>query len=203
MPRHLRTIGASFWDRGDHLPIGRLPPHAAAAAIRIPLEDRDWSIGPDALREVVEESHGYPFFVQLWGEQLWAASSNPDQPACRADVRRVRAEVERRTDQFYANRYMKLEEAGLTGVAAGVAAVFADSQRTTIEQVRQAIRCSLELQGRAADSKTVEEATARLYDLGFIWSVVDQSALYYEPGIPSLMTFVERNYRAATRGASA
>ena len=37
LPRHLNAMGASFWDRSEKLPIGRLGPHDAAEAVRVPL----------------------------------------------------------------------------------------------------------------------------------------------------------------------
>ena len=69
---HLASMGASFWNRGRKLRIGRLDEGAAAEAIREPLAAEDITIADDALEHLVRDSHGYPFFVQLWGEAVWA-----------------------------------------------------------------------------------------------------------------------------------
>ena len=68
---HLNTMNASFWSRADRRPVGRLDSEATAAAIREPLQSEDIAIDEDALAHVVRESHGYPYFVQLWGDALW------------------------------------------------------------------------------------------------------------------------------------
>lgn len=71
LPRHLSTLGTTFWERSEELPIGRLGPGASAAAIRIPLEEGGQSIAEEALQHVVVGSHWYPFFLQVWGKGLW------------------------------------------------------------------------------------------------------------------------------------
>ena len=67
LPRHLNSMDASFWGRSETVPLGLLRPVAAADAIRIPMEAEGRSISTEALAQVVEESHGYPYFLQLWG----------------------------------------------------------------------------------------------------------------------------------------
>ena len=69
---HLNSMNASFWNRAERRAIGRLDSEATAAAIREPLESERIAIdGPNALEHVVRESHGYPYFVQVWGQALW------------------------------------------------------------------------------------------------------------------------------------
>ena len=75
LPSHLNTMNASFWNRAERRPIGRLDSEATAAAIREPLEGERIAIDRDALERVVQASHGYPYFVQVWGQALWASDS--------------------------------------------------------------------------------------------------------------------------------
>lgn len=86
---HLKAMGASYWERSEQLPIGQLRPAAIADAIRIPLKDRGRSIGADALRRIVEESHGYPFLVQLWGKLPWKECTAAGGRLKCADLERV------------------------------------------------------------------------------------------------------------------
>ncbi|MCK6526579.1 hypothetical protein L6R50_03185 [Myxococcota bacterium] len=58
--------------RGEEL--GRLPPVEAAAALSRPLESRSMQIDDEVVRRVVEEVEGYPYFIQLWGAELWDAA---------------------------------------------------------------------------------------------------------------------------------
>ena len=77
LPRHLGTMEASSSNRGEILPLGRLKPGAAADSIRTPLEAAGRSTTEDTLVRVVAESLGYPYFLQLWGQLLWTATSDP------------------------------------------------------------------------------------------------------------------------------
>ena len=81
LPRHLNSLDESFWDRSRILPLGLLKPEAAADAIRIPMETEGRSISPEALGQVAAESHGYPFFLQLWGGLLWGEVWDSGRPA--------------------------------------------------------------------------------------------------------------------------
>ena len=80
LPGHLRTMGASFWDRSEQLPLGRLEPAAAADAVRVPLEEHGRSIEDAALDRVVRASDSYPFFLQVWGTALWQSCPDPSAP---------------------------------------------------------------------------------------------------------------------------
>jgi AAA+ ATPase superfamily predicted ATPase len=79
----------------DYPPIGALPRDAAIAAIRQPIESAGESISDDALRAIIEETRGYPYFLQEWGYQVWdLAEASPITPnvvtlASRAAIRRL------------------------------------------------------------------------------------------------------------------
>ena len=68
----LGSFDATFWNRAERLPIGRLDPGASAAALRVPLEREGIPVDEDATACMVGESQGYPYFVQLWGEAIWS-----------------------------------------------------------------------------------------------------------------------------------
>ena len=129
LPKHLKTIRASFWERSLELPIGRLAMAGSADAIRIPLEERGRSIADDALERIVEESHGYPFFLQLWGALLWAECGKDSRQITCADLDRVRSRFKQRRGQLYGHRYGELKDAKPVPVAESVAEVFARSER--------------------------------------------------------------------------
>jgi hypothetical protein len=58
--------------RGEE--IGSLDPEQALEAFIRPLEQTDRASEPRLSRAVVEEVEGYPYFLQLWGSELWDAS---------------------------------------------------------------------------------------------------------------------------------
>lgn len=58
----------------DFPEIGALPEPAAKIAIRKPAEAQGVEIKEDALRRIVKETHGYPYFLQEWGKHAWDAA---------------------------------------------------------------------------------------------------------------------------------
>lgn len=62
----------------DFPEIGALAEAAAKIAIRKPAEAQGVEIKEDALRRIVKETHGYPYFLQEWGKHSWdAAAASP------------------------------------------------------------------------------------------------------------------------------
>ncbi|HET8781502.1 MAG TPA: ATP-binding protein [Pyrinomonadaceae bacterium] len=58
--------------------IGALPPAAAEIAIRKPVEAQGVRIEDDALNQIVNETRGYPYFLQEWGKHAWeVAEASP------------------------------------------------------------------------------------------------------------------------------
>ncbi len=70
---HLGKMSATFWDRSEILPIGRLSAKATAEALTTPLAQWSVAFEPDALAAVVDDSQCYPYFIQLWGRALCGA----------------------------------------------------------------------------------------------------------------------------------
>lgn len=59
----------------DFPEVGALDADAAAEAITVPLSKASARIEPAALRRVIKETQGYPFFLQEWGYQAWNVAS--------------------------------------------------------------------------------------------------------------------------------
>jgi hypothetical protein len=58
--------------------IGPLTPAAARQAILAPARQLRVEVTDDALDQIVEETHGYPYFVQEWGKHAWdVADASP------------------------------------------------------------------------------------------------------------------------------
>ena len=185
---HLGTMGASFWNRSRKLRIGRLDERAAAEAIRKPLEAEDLAITDDALEHLVRDSHGYPFFVQLWGDAVWArvvaASRREIVPE---DARACQAVFDRQRDDYYSDRYRELRKLQLLQPARAVAEVFASRPVITDGELEAAIRRGF---GEAAGDDEVAAAETEFHHLGFVW---ESGAMpECEPGIPSLMDYILR-----------
>ena len=185
---HLGTMGASFWNRSRKLRIGRLEESAAAEAIRRPLESEETSISEEALAHIVRESHGYPFFLQIWGAAVWSRL-NADPSITRervttADTEACQPVFESERDDYYLDRFNELEEAGLLEAARSVAELFAERQRVRREEILSAVRRAPGFE----DRERAISARRTLDHLGFVWQ--EAGTPFWEPGIPSLMDYI-------------
>ena len=189
---HLASMGASFWNRGRKLRIGRLDEGAAAEAIREPLAAEDITIADDALEHLVRDSHGYPFFVQLWGEAVWArAVETSRQQVVSEDVRACQAVFDEQRDDYYADRHDELEELRLLRPARAVAETFESRPALSGGELDAAIRRGF---GEDAGDDEVDAAAQQFRHLGYIWRAGTRRL--WEPGIPSLMDYILREVPA-------
>lgn len=195
LPDRLQGIGASFWDRSDIRPLGRLDAEATAEAIRRPLAAADVEIEPEALEHIVRESHGYPFFVQVWGKAIWERTVPTPKGRSLVTttvVEESTREFDKIRNHYYGTRYKELKKAGLLRVGREVAAAFVDRTQMSDAGLDEAIQ-----RGTAPESGPDAESAARtLQHLGLVWQSDD--ALVWEPGIPSLMDFILENAPAPT-----
>jgi hypothetical protein len=62
----------------DFPDIGPLAPPEAAIAISKPLADLGVAAEPEALQRIIQQTRGYPYFLQEWGKHAWdVASASP------------------------------------------------------------------------------------------------------------------------------
>ena len=189
---HLGTLGASFWGRSRIMRLGRLDECAAAEAIRRPLREEDITITDGALEHIVRESHGYPYFVQLWGEAVWVrARTESRKRIVSDDASACRADFERQRNRYYSQRYDELKTRRLLSPARAVAEAFEARPVISDSELDAAIRRGF---GEAAGDDEVEAAERELRHLGFVWRT--DAMPDWEPGIPSLMDYILRTVPA-------
>ena len=188
---HLNRMSASFWNRCEPLPIGRLESDAAAEAIRRPLREEGIGISEEALDHLLSESHGYPFFLQLWGRAVWervSAAVGGGRRVGAAEAEAAQADFDFRRDIYYRDRYNELRSSRLLPVGRAVADAFETAPLLDDRQLEAALRRGLA--GRPG-AKEVAEAEETLYRLGYIWQPAAEAK--WEPGIPSLMEYIRDN----------
>ncbi|MBI2950217.1 MAG: AAA family ATPase [Verrucomicrobia bacterium] len=62
----------------DFPEVGPLQPEAARIAIAKPAEAQNVRVNEDALQRIIQETHGYPYFLQEWGKHAWdTAEASP------------------------------------------------------------------------------------------------------------------------------
>ena len=184
----LSEMEASFWNRARQLPLGRLDEGAAGEAIRRPLAEDGIGVEEEALARMVGESHGYPFFVQLWGRAAWRrvrGAGGGAGPVTMAVVEEAAGEFEIRRNRYYSDRYRELEKRDLLPAARAVAAAFRGEDPLSAAAFRRAIARS------GGGGPGIGEAAEALEHLGFVWQA--RGTLSWEPGIPSLMDCILEN----------
>ncbi len=84
-----------------------LEQHDAEDAIRLPLQRNDVDIDDDALALLMEQAHGYPYFLQLWGDRVWNLAEGPT--ITKDDVAQATTEVIKALDEeFFRVRYDRM-----------------------------------------------------------------------------------------------
>ena len=187
---HLGTMGATFWERNQILPFDRLDDQDARSAIRVPFEEAGRSISSEVLQQAASASHGYPFFLQIWGKALWGPDESPTTTVTESDVERARTEFESRRNRFYRLRCDELRRMGLLNTAAALAKAYGDKQTLSGPRITGALEESLRQQGRPSDAASIAATCSNLVSVGYIWDTRSEAAETYKRGIPSLMDFV-------------
>ena len=195
-----KAANASFEERADLLGVGDLDEAATRDAIYLPLVEHNPTLGIEGrvLDTVVAACNGYPYFVALWGSELYEAMrAQGTATADMAVYETAKAAVDDRRLTFYRRRYDEISALGLLGIAAGLADAFADARTLDPDSVRTTIAY-----GRpdAAAELTVDQALEALVDLGYIW--LPPGTESYETGIPSLMSYLRERAidRTTVRG---
>ena len=188
----LAKANASFWERSGRLSLGRLMPEEARQAITIPLEKVGVSFAPGVAEEVVERTDSYPYFTQVWGYCLAMRLHETGARVISIDtVKEVAAEVKTKCDAMFQDRRNEIIKMGLLAVAESVADAFIQSGETNLHGsvLEEAIE-----RGMAGDEPITNERIMKkhkqLIHLGYVWQVNHPKGLDYEPGIPSLMSYV-------------
>ena len=198
----LGKANASFWDRSKKLPLGRLSPDEAGAALTIPLQEAGITFAPGVVAEIVAQAHCYPFFMQVWGDCLARRlDETKETEITLAQVKEVEAAVINERNAMYDIRFNEIKRMGLLSIARSVADAFVQCEEPVLHgsDLDQAIE-----KGMAGDEPTtnerIMEKLEQLSHLGYVWPV---GGYAYEPGIPSLMAFVQGYSLSQTRGKEA
>ena len=194
----LGKANASFWDRSELVPLGRLSSEEAGQAISVPLQEAGITFAPGVIEYIVEQTHCYPFFIQVWGDCLARRLNQTGETEIIAEtIKAVEEEVITKRNAMYQVRRNEIKKMSLLPVAESVAEAFLQSGSLILHEstLEEAIESGL-----AGDEPITNERVMKkleqLFHLGYVWQV---SGAYYEPGIPSLMTYVNNQIRSEHR----
>ena len=184
----LSTVNATFAERSNKIGLGRLDVQSAADAIVKPLEEHGITIADKALAKVVESSQQFPYFIQQWGSFLWDAANNANL-TCLTDqhVDAVEPFVNGKKTELYRDRLHELSKDKHVLLAAqAIVKNFRGESK-----YKEAALLSVIKEALPDDKKT------NLYLIGILEKLTRLNLIWcppggdqYEPGIPSLMTYV-------------
>jgi len=109
--------GATFWDKSRRFPLGLLGEAETREAFEEPLLERGITVEPEVLAHVVEESQGYPAFIQMLGEALWEALPAGRKVITEHVLQAAWPAFRERRQVLYQEREEELVRAGLDAVA--------------------------------------------------------------------------------------
>ncbi|MGB5952038.1 MAG: ATP-binding protein [Ornithinimicrobium sp.] len=72
------TGAVTHAERFQYRPMRDLEPHQTREALTAPTSKLGVSWATNALEAVVERAQGYPYFIQIYGDEIWRAAGNPD-----------------------------------------------------------------------------------------------------------------------------
>jgi AAA ATPase domain len=91
----------------DFPEIGPLPPSAARTAITKPAKAEGVEVNDDALERIVQQTRGYPYFLQEWGKHAWDTAT--ESPITLSDVALASTSVIAALDEsFFRVRFDRL-----------------------------------------------------------------------------------------------
>ncbi|MCY4150473.1 MAG: AAA family ATPase [Gammaproteobacteria bacterium] len=201
----LSQASASFWDKSKIFPLGRLSVDDAHKALSKPLESCQVACVEEALVEVIDRAHCYPYFIQIWGNCIAGQlAMTGSRRVTMETLSTVKDEVIADCSNIYILRHNELDKMGLVPLAADIGDAFAenDNQPIQVHELADKVRVFLQKQEESATHDTIQVTMQKLLHIGYIWkiSVTDKTEeevplLCYEPGIPSLMEFIRRQRR--------
>lgn len=103
------TDAITHAERFQYRTLRDLQPAEAREALTVPATDLDVSWSTQALQAVVERAQGYPYFIQLYGDQVWHAAGDPEPGSVLTmeDVETAQHEVDVDLTALYRSRWSK------------------------------------------------------------------------------------------------
>ena len=185
----LGKANASFWDRSELVPLGRLSSEEAGQAISVPLQEAGITFAPGIMEHIVEQTHCYPFFTQVWGDCLAQRLDQTGETEITMEtVKTVEEVVITKRNAMYQVRRNEIEDMGLLSVAESIADAFMRGGEARLYErgLKEAIAQGMPDDGSITDQH-IRERLRQLYHLGYVWQSREGG---YEPGISSLLSYV-------------
>ena len=193
LQNRLQHLGATFWERSERLYPNLLSHSDTTKALIKPLEKYHVACGEDCLQAIIQDTQGYPYFVQLWGDKLFDALKQRGRARIDQDITALaRNAVDTRRKYFYRDRYHEIKKARLAAAATTLGIAFTERPSLNERQLERLLHKTTLPPGM-----TPEEAGIILHELGYVWQGDPDNESNWIPGIPSLMKYIEQRVTQA------
>lgn len=186
-------VNASFVERAPLIAPGLLSREDAARALGVPSWDA-WEVDEAVLDTVVEDSLGYPYFLQLWGAALWDAGQSSRAVDAQA-LAVARREVDAARTELYVNRFDEFENfatrEGLDRRAVLDAVQAVARQVGTPDSAVATGKLNDLLEGAGLDPRTAALVRRCTMENGLVVRTGD----VWRPAIPSLAAYISEHPR--------
>ncbi len=180
----LRVCGATFWDRGKRLPLGRLSKASATDVLAIPFSQAGITVDGPTLEELVKATDHYPWFLQIYGHEAYKAVQETGGrhlgPVIGSEALK-RARILR--EMNYYDRRQEFRTPELSRAARAVAQAFRD---------HGGVMAALQLERMLAafDTDVLGQTERHMRHVGLIVEGAKPDTI--EPGVPSFMDYLLR-----------
>ena len=184
----LSTVSATFAERSNKIGLGRLDVQSAGDAIVKPLDEHGITITDKALARVVESSQQFPYFIQQWGSFLWDAATSANLTCLTEQhVDAVEPFFNNKKIELYRDRLVELsKDEDVLSAAQVIAKEFRGKHQHRTAYIISVIKEALP-DDKATNLDAID-ILGKLTRHNLIWC--PPGGDLYEPGIPSLMTYV-------------
>jgi len=164
----------------DYPPIGPLDATGARQALAAPAKREGVAYADDALAYIIEQTGGYPFFLQVWGAHCWEAAQS--SPITLADAKQANAAAIAALDEGL----FKVRLARLTERQRNYARAMAmfGAEPVSSSDVAEALNLSLS-QAAPIRDELIKKGMAYSPDRGLIGFTVPKFDEYMRRAIPS------------------
>lgn len=186
LPTHIHSMFATYLNRAKEMRMDRLTVESTRTALFQPILSAGYDIQlNEAQRDrLIEQSQCYPHFVQCIGHAIWeVVDATGNQIVDAESVANARCQWVKDFSAMYRDRVRELRGQRLSPYAFALAERFRDGRPAMYsDEVEKVVEnCNPD-----ADTENVMNG---LIALGYIWETAE-SAMQFEPGIPSLLDHV-------------
>ena len=189
---HLNSIKATFWTRNEHLIPGLLSDADTRTTLEKPFAECNIHFESDTLEEIIRDTRGYPYFIQVWGDELFREikkqNTNTINKTTRENAeRRVNIKKERHY-QTYAQRL------GEQSLMSWALLIGQDIKSSDLHISDHDLDNLIEETPALPKDKPGTEIKNALRNIGYIWQGHPEKVNDWILAIPSLADYIEKEY---------